>query len=142
MTRQEFAAVLCRWLGVDTSLYADVELPYADLDEIQDWALGYVKAVTALGLMNGSSVDGTLYFRPQSSLTRAQIMTVLGRNEPWGYVETELTFTDAAEIPDWSLRYVQALVSRGVISGLPDGSLNPNGAVTRAQVAKILTEML
>lgn len=38
----------------------------------------------------------------------------------------------------WAQQYVQALASRGIITGFPDGTFKPNDPVTRAQFAAIV----
>lgn len=40
----------------------------------------------------------------------------------------------------WAESYIDALSSRGVINGFPDGSFRPNQPVTRAQFATIVTQ--
>ena len=51
-----------------------------------------------------------------------------------------LEFTDSASITNQEA--VSALVELGVISGKPDGSFDPNGQVTRAELAKMLSLLL
>jgi hypothetical protein len=140
MTREQFAVVICRWLGLDLAVYEQTPLPYADADSIAPYALPSVKAACALGIIKGNESGDTVIFDPSSALTRAQAMTIIGRIQRCGYPESDLTaFRDAAQVPSWSLRYVRSLVSQSVISGNGDGSLDPGGLLTRAQVAKILT---
>lgn len=137
MTRQEFAVVVVRWLGVDTAQYESVELGYSDAADIAGWALPSVKAAKALGIMSGKG-EG---FDPKGSLTRQEAMTVIGRVQEKGYGSDDLSaFSDASEVSGWALPYVQTLVFQGVIGG-SNGKLNPKGAVTRAQVAKIIFEL-
>ncbi|MDZ7961993.1 MAG: S-layer homology domain-containing protein [Aulosira sp. DedQUE10] len=40
----------------------------------------------------------------------------------------------------WAAAYVEALVSKGLISGFPDGSFKPNSPITRAQYAAIIAK--
>ena len=139
MTRELFARAVCIWMGVDPAAYASTELNFADLGEISEKCLPYVRAAYALGILQGADVGGVIYFLPNDGLTRAQAMTVIGRIQGMGYDEAPLDFLDAADVPDWSYRYVVQLVSRGVIQGTDEGKLLPNAPLTRGQVAKILT---
>ena len=83
-----------------------------------------------------------VYFAPNSSLTREQAMTIIGRVQPSGYTQADISgYTDAAKVQNWSVKYVKELVGRGIISGFEDGTIRPEAAVTRAQLAKILTEV-
>ncbi len=140
ITRQEFAALVCRYMGVDTSLYADVVLPFEDNKDIDSWAIPYVKAMYALGISTGSLEYGHLIFAPEACLTRAQAMAMLGRTQPMGYASAELTFSDTKDIPSWALPFISPLALRGVING-SGGKLNPSSDVTRAEVAKMIYSM-
>ncbi len=142
MTRQEFAAVMVRWLGIDPQAYADKQLAFADAAAIQDWALNSVRAAVDQGFMTGKSVSGSskVLFDPKGPISRQEVMTVIGRVQEKGYVQAEMNFTDADRIAAWALPYVSALVGQKVISGF-NGKLDPTGNVTRAQIAKIISEL-
>jgi hypothetical protein len=136
------ATMLSRYLGVDTSLYESVTLPYGDAKKIASWALPHVKAMYALGIMQGS-VDGQgrsmLY--PQNSCSRAQIMTVLGRTLERGYAYAPCTFTDSGKIPAWARDHIDLLASLGTVTGNEKGAVNPLGTITRAEFAALLYRM-
>lgn len=138
MTRAEFTVVVMRWLGTDISLYGNTETGFADMDDIADYAVPYVKAAWALGVVQGSYSEGKLCFNPDGALTRAQAMTIIGRTQGMGWSEKELGFSDAASVQAWAIPYVKQLVSRGIVSGGGNGMLNPSGLLTRAEAAKIL----
>ena len=142
MTRQEFAAVIVRWLGINTEEYSDVDLDFADYSKIQDWAKDSIRAALHLGFMTGKSAAATkaVYFDPTGPISRQEVMTVIGRIQEKGYPEAEMDFKDANKIASWALPYVKTLVGQGVISGY-NGRLDPTGSVTRAQVAKIIFEL-
>ena len=73
ISRQQFAVMLFRYLGLDGSQYANVTLPFADSGSIGDYALTAVKALYSEGIISGSAgSDGKLYFNPGASLTRAR----------------------------------------------------------------------
>ncbi|MBU5625953.1 S-layer homology domain-containing protein [Oscillibacter sp. MSJ-2] len=143
ISRQEFAVMLYRYLGLSASQYESVELPFADLGQIGDFALTAVKALYTEGILNGTmGSDGRLYFNPASSITRAQAAAMMGRTQPKGYTESALSFTDTAAIPAYASYYVSTMVSQGVISGYEDGSFKPNSPISRGQMAKILYNLL
>lgn len=142
VTRAQCALMMCRWLGIDTTLYADVELDFVDSADIPKYAADAVKAVYSLGIITGLDTVEGVYFAPNSSLTREQAMTIIGRVQPSGYTQADITaYTDADKVQNWSVKYVKELVGRGIISGFEDGTIRPDAAVTRAQLAKILTEV-
>ena len=138
MTRQAFVTALIRWLGVDTSLYDGVVLPFADSGSISAYALPSVRAAYALGYLNGREIGGALYALPRDTVMRQEAMAILGRSQPGGYAEDDLTgFPDADQVSAYARSHIAQMVTRGVISGA-NGYLNPRGPVTRAQVAKML----
>lgn len=142
ITRGEFALMVARWMGLDLTSYADVTLPFADLDTTPSWCVDAMKAMYAEGILKGSLDNGVLMGRATASISRAEAMTILGRIQGKGYVSQALTdFTDAASVPAWSLSYVESLVGQGIISGY-NGLLRPNDPVTRAEVCKMLFYLL
>ena len=142
MTRQEFAAVMVRWLGIDPRDYEDKPLTFADASAIQAWALNSVRAAVEQGFMTGKSVSGSsrILFDPSGPISRQEVMTVIGRVQEKGYPQAEMNFSDAGRIAPWALPYVSTLVGQKVVSGF-DGKLDPTGNVTRAQIAKMISEL-
>lgn len=142
MTRQEFAAVMVRWLGIDPEKYKDTKLTFADTSQIQDWAQNSVRAALAQGFMAGKAVSGSnkVNFDPTGPISRQEVMTVIGRIQEKGYARAEMNFIDAHLVASWALPYVSTLVGQGVITGF-NGKLDPTGNVTRAQIAKIISEL-
>ena len=143
ITRAQFSALLYRYLRLDEADYADVVLPFADVDQIPAYALPAVRALYTEGAINGSvGKDGRLYFNPFANLTRAQATAMIGRTLDKGGAVAELAYTDAASIPNYAVYYLQSTVAQGAISGYADGSLRPNYPITRGQVAQILYAFL
>ena len=143
ITRAQFSVMLSRYLGLDTDLYADVSLPFADLGAIPGYALPAIRALYAMGIVNGSTgSNGQLSFLPGGSLTRAQAAAMIGRTQEKGYAVTELSFTDAAAIPSYAAYYIQTMAAQGVISGYQDGTFRPGANITRGQMAKILYTLM
>lgn len=142
VTRQEFVVLLSRYMGINTADYASVEVPFADMDQVDSWAADAVRAMYSLGIVGGSTVNGQQVFDPDSTLTRAQAVTMLGRMQNTeGIVPADLSvFSDAASVPSYALEHFQTMVSLGVIGG-NDGKLDPNGTMTRAAICKILATM-
>ena len=135
--------MLYRYLGLDESKYADVELPFADVDKIGEYAIPAIRALYTEGVINGSvGKDGSLYFNPNNPLTRAQAATMIGRTQEKGYATAELTFTDTGKIPAYATFYIQTMAAQGIIGGYTDGSFRPNNNITRGQMAKILYNLV
>lgn len=141
ITRIQFAAMVCKALGISDTEYDFAKLEFTDTDKIQPWAVGYVKAMSALGYITGRSDDDgkTTYFDPESTITRAEAFTILGR-----VVGTDsgqkLDFADNGDIPEWSKNAIASLASRGIIQGFEDNTIRPNRPITRAESAVIINK--
>lgn len=71
ITRQEMIAVLIR--GFNKKL-EEIEIKFKDKDDIQDWALRYVKTGVYYKIINGYP-DNT--FRPNNNITRSEVFTMI-----------------------------------------------------------------
>lgn len=137
ISRQQFAAMLFRSLGLNAADYEGVALPYADADRIEGYALPAARALYALGIMGGTERNGALYFDPTGALTRAQAAALFGRSMEKGFAQAEPAFTDRAAIPAYAAEYVGTMAAMGILGGYEDGSFRPNANLTRGQMAKI-----
>lgn len=137
ITRGEFFVMVSRFLRLNTAQYDDVVLPFADLTAIPGWALADMRAMFALGYVQGSSEAGGVYAFAGNTLTRAEAMTILGRIQARGYPAAELDFLDASLVPSWAVDSMQTLVAQGIVTGY-DGLLRPTDSVRRGEVAKLL----
>ena len=142
VTRAEFAVLLSRYLGLTVSDYAAVEVPFTDMDKVDPWAADAVRAMYALGIINGvAQKDGTMRFEPKGKLNRSQAVTMLGRAGLAEAQRADLSqFTDAKDIMPYAREHFETMVALGVIGG-SYGKLNPNGTMTRAEISKVLTVM-
>ena len=100
---------------------------------VSDWFHDAVDYAVYHGLMNGMS-DTT--FEPNTSMSRAMLVTVLWRyaGEP---LEGENSFTD---VPDgqWYTEAVAWAAENGIVTGVGNGKFDPDGRITREQLAAIL----
>ena len=142
ISRAQFAVMLYRYLKLDESKYADAALPFADLDNIPEYAIPAVKALYTEGVISGAEKNGRLYFNPNNALTRAQAAAMIGRTQAKGYALADLTFTDSGKIPGYADYYIRTMAAQGVINGYSDGSFKPHSNITRGQMAKILYNLM
>ena len=116
---------------------------FADVAE-DAWYAGAVRWASGAGIITGwTDAAGEQRFDPDAAVTREQLAAMLyryaklrgeGFSGMWSF---PLDFPDAAEAADWAYEPLCWMVMRGVINGM-DGSLNPRGSATRAQVATML----
>lgn len=143
ITREEFAVIICNFMGIDVSQFKNSSLSgFTDEKQISDWAKPYVAAAVESGVFTGKSLGNALAFAPKDTLKRAEIMTVLGRITEDDGEDFDLSFTDKKDIPDWAFDYIKKMVGMGYVSGYLDNTVRPNGDVSRAEAATIIYKMI
>ena len=142
VTRAEFAVLLARFMNLNTDDYADIDTPFADMNRVDAWAANAVRAMYALGIVGGIQLaDGTVIYDPQATLSRSQAVTMLGRARNEASISADLSaFADESEILAYAREHFETMVALGVING-SYGKLNPNKAMTRAEICKVLATM-
>ena len=141
ISRQEFAVIMCRFLGIDATEYAKYETDFADRETISEWAKPYVSAMAYNGIINGKSNGGKVNFAPTATLTRAEAITILGR-VIGGEAGEMPDFADSKDIPEWAKDYVAIMTSGGFVSGYDDNTIKPNKNVTRAEAVTMLYNIM
>ena len=81
-------------------------------------------------------VSGTV-FSPADSVTRAQLVTILYRLAGEPDAAFKGTFSDVAE-GLWYSDAIEWAAANGVVNGVGNGKFDPNGEITREQIAAIL----
>ena len=120
----------------DTQIYAkweSLENPFTDIDSTHRFFKG-VSRVYNEGLMIGVSDDK---FAPESTLTRAMVVTILHRMEGEPIVNYAMSFKDvpSGEYYTEAVRWAQAT---GIVMGVSDTEFAPTAEVTREQLAAIM----
>lgn len=78
-------------------------------------------------------------FRPNQSVTRAEMASMLSRLiTDSTQQQNTITYSD---VPTslWAYKDIQNVQSNGLMTGLPDGTFEPNQAITRAEMATIIS---
>ena len=112
--------------------------PFSDIADsgyCDDIVVGYLA-----GIINGYP-DGS--FRPDATVTRGQFITMMWRaiGEP-AAENADLSFTDAANIPDDYKAAVAWCTENGIIMGYDDGSFRHGEPISRAQMATFSYRLL
>ncbi|MGM9553574.1 MAG: S-layer homology domain-containing protein [Faecousia sp.] len=106
---------------------------YSDLDKTE-WYHKGVDLMLEMGYMNGV---GNGRFDPSGTTTRAMIVTILWRIAGEPVPETENTFSDVAA-GQWYTDAITWAAENDVVNGVGDGKFDPDGKITREQMATIL----
>ena len=135
-TRAMIVSILARLEGVTTAQAAG----FADVDD--EWYATAVNWAANVGVVNGYE-DNT--FRPNTAITREQLAAILMNYAAYKGedVSNRADLTSYTDQPStWAQEAMQWAVAEGLISGVTNDQLQPQGNATRAQVAAILQRFL
>ena len=140
MTRAMLVTVLYRAAGSPT--VEGMTMPFTDVPAGEYYTNAVLWAYRD-ELVNG--MDET-HFDPDGTLTRQQLATILYRLASRDAVLPETgdlgQFTDSGAIHDYAKSPMTWAVGVGILQGMGDGTLAPEGNTTRAQVATMLMRYL
>lgn len=143
-TAQTIMALAQKPFPVNIDFYPDKTMP-AEKSKFSDlstnyWAYKPIINLVDTGILNGYP-DGT--FKPENRVTRAEftryLVCGLGLSEikPGG----AHTFSDVAP-SHWACNYISITAAQGFVTGMPDGSFNPNGEINGAELATMMVKAL
>ncbi|MFD2328670.1 DUF4073 domain-containing protein [Cohnella sp. GCM10020058] len=81
-------------------------------------------------------------FRPEAFVTRAQMAAMLARNLPDTTVTTGTTAGSDVRSGHWAINEILKAKAAGIMGGITEDMFDPEGAVTRAQMAAIAARWL
>lgn len=100
-----------------------------------------VQTVSALGILSG---DGNGDLGLERRVTRAEFITLAIKAAPGGSGVGQAAYSPYPDVPrdHWASGYVEAGVSRGLISGYSDGTFRPSQEIKLAEGAAIVLALL
>ena len=140
VTRGEFVVMLMHALGIE-DVSSSASTPFVDNDEIPVQMRGFVAAAYSLGYVNGSITENGLCFEANKNISRAEAAVILGNVLDVATPTVLPTFSDSADIPAWAAPSLYSLNAIGVMNRV-DGGISPMNAVTRADAAQILSNLM
>ncbi|WP_147805037.1 N-acetylmuramoyl-L-alanine amidase [Alkalicoccus halolimnae] len=102
---------------------------FADSDEEE------VTALYEAGIITGYE-DGT--FRPDRNVSRAEASVMLARALEFNIENTWTSFSDVTR-DHYAAAHIHAAVENSILEGYPQGTFEPDGSLTRAEMAAVLT---
>jgi len=126
-------------LRVSLTPNAQAASKFADLQgQDMAWARPYVGAAAEAGVVMGYSETS---FHPNEPLTRAQLAAMVSRLLPeTGTVVPRAPFSDTRD--SWARAEIDRAYQAGLVSGYGDGTFGPDRYITRAELAKILYQLI
>ena len=120
--------------GTAAAVFSADESPFSDV-KTSRWSFEAIQYAVEKGYMNGV---GEGRFDPAGSMTRGMVVTVLYRREG----SPEITFRDDFTDVKAGKYYSDAVIwakDEGVVNGITETTFEPNGKITREQLATMLS---
>lgn len=107
---------------------------------LDPWAYGYVNVAYEKGILDEVDI---MYFNPNSAAKRWEVakyfVRALGKEDiAEDHMRDKLDFKDYSAIPVGAVGYIYVMNDLGLMVGNANGTFNPNGAVSRAEMAVLL----
>lgn len=134
LIRAQMAAIVNRAFAArktaDLSVYSDANT--------SAWYFNDLELAVAMRTFQGA--NGKL--NPEAPITREEAFVVLARAFALEGGDTSVlnNYTDGASVSAWARSSVAALIENGYVNGA-NGKLNPKNSITRAEFAKVISEM-
>ncbi len=137
LSRGMLVTVLGRFEGIDVSGF---NCMFSDVDKNQYYA-PYIEWARRNNIVGGV---GDNKFEPDRVVNRQEMAVIIARYlEFKGFTldETEMNYSDYAEIDSWAKTFANKVGNAGIITG-SDGAFLPKNAANRAQAATILERIV
>lgn len=144
ITRAEFAALIVRSLGLETT---GTTSKFSDVSSSR-WYAGVVAAAADAGIVKG---DEKGKFNPNANITRKELSAMVVRAAAYAGKEVKLTdaevsaalanFTDAGNL-GWAKAEVAAAVKSGIVLGQSATKVAGNANANRAEAATMIIRFL
>ena len=129
-----FSAILAACLSLALVLPTSAAGTAASLEDA-------CQAVTSLGILSG---DGSGNLNLSKRVTRAEFVTMVIKASPGGDGVGQASTSPYPDVPrsHWASGYVEAAVSRGLVTAFSDGTFRPNQEIKLAEAASMVLSLL
>ena len=135
MTRAELVTVINRLLGNSVQ-----NTKYVPDINAKDWFYAEIRKGIQSGIVQG---DAEGYVRPNDFVTREEAIVMLQRAlVPIEPVVLNKDFKDTDEISKWAKKAIVTFVKENYIKGYEDDTLRPQNYITRAEVVKMIQNIV
>jgi putative CocE/NonD family hydrolase len=136
VSRSQFLEMLVKALNIDTSI--DSGSTFSDVGE-DDESYSYIEAAIAEGIIE--KADYGSVFNPNTEITRGEVVEIAARALKLSPSDEGLSLTDNDQIKQ-NRGLITAAVKSGIIKGYPNGTIQTNKVVTRAESTVIIDRIL
>lgn len=103
-----------------------------------EWAKDAILSLAAEGVVNGK---GNKQFAPGDNVTRAEFTKIIIGAFNLTEDDAQLSFSDIQK-DHWGYKYIATATKMGIVNGVSDTRFNPNGKITRQDMATICYRVL
>ncbi|QZY55691.1 S-layer homology domain-containing protein [Crassaminicella profunda] len=122
---------------VDKTEIQVTEVTFKDLGDYE-WAKEAIEAMATNKIINGRSDEK---FDPSANITRAEFATLVTKMMGYTTENMDIPFIDV-EKDTWYYDFVGVAYKNGLINGRSENVFDPNGNITRQEMAVILAKVL
>ncbi|MGQ7889898.1 S-layer homology domain-containing protein [Paenibacillus sp. WC2504] len=122
------------------STYTVVEnqVSFEDTTSVKAWAGRQIQVAAAKGILEGRAENA---FDPNGFVTRAEFAKMIVKTFALENANATENFDDVND-QDWYKVYVASAVKNGIVDGKEPGKFDPNGKITRAEMAVMSSRAL
>jgi hypothetical protein len=124
--------------GFSTYTVVENKVEFGDTASVKAWAGRQIQVAASKGILEGRADQS---FVPNGLVTRAEFAKMIVKTFSLESATATENFTDVND-SDWFKVYVASAVKNGIVNGKEAGKFDPNGNITRAEMAVMSSRAL
>ncbi|WNR43519.1 S-layer homology domain-containing protein [Paenibacillus roseipurpureus] len=124
--------------GFSTYTVVENKVSFGDTTSVKAWAGRQIQVAAAKGILEGRAEQT---FDPNGFVTRAEFAKMIVKTFSLQDDQATENFADVSD-SDWYKVYVASAVKNGIVNGKEAGKFDPNGKITRAEMAVMSSRAL
>lgn len=117
--------------GFSTYTVVENKVEFGDTASVKAWAGRQIQVAASKGILEGRADQS---FVPNGQVTRAEFAKMIVKTFSLESATATENFADVND-SDWFKVYVASAVKNGIVNGKEEGKFDPNGNITRAEMA-------
>lgn len=144
VSREYFAYVTIRFMGLDVSAYSDIPVYATDVDAVSENCLPYIKAALDNGVISMLyTADDKPAIAPGEPVTRAEAVYIISLMSPNAVSGSQIqSYSDWSEIDAEYLSAASLLVQYNILMGYPDNTLRLENPISHQELAEMLYRVM